>query len=130
MVRNTTSPPPPCDAAPDKEWTLHVMRTTEPPYPISHAQWCEVTASGVDVAALRATRAPAPGVWQAPSAQKPSLTPLRPIPSPHAPPPRVKAEASAKLPWPVQVINVIRKGTGAVYDGFLDSSVKKATPRS
>ena len=128
VVRNPPLPPPPRDAAPNKEWTLLVMRTTEPPYPISHAQWCEVTASGVDVAALRATYAPPPsGVWQAPSAQKPSLTPLRPNPSPHAPLPRVKAEASAKLPWPVQVINAIRKGTGAVYDGFSDSSVKKAT---
>ena len=43
---------------PDKAWTLHVLRTTEPPYPVTHARWCEVTASGVDVAALRAAPAP------------------------------------------------------------------------
>ena len=54
-TQRTPAPPAP---SPDKEWTLHVLRTTEPPYPVTHARWCEVTASGVDVAALRASHAP------------------------------------------------------------------------
>ena len=54
LATHRDAPPP----RPDKAWTLHVLRTTEPPYPVTHARWCEVTASGVDVAALRATPAP------------------------------------------------------------------------